>query len=167
MAAAAALARSRNRTPPSEPEAPETAEPAESTEDAISRTLMDASQDGDTSPAGPGAETTASGRRALLPDIEEINSTLRPDERAAAQAEAEAAEEGDAPKKRGGFRTGFLTVLSLVVVALLLYVFAAPLAEAVPPLAEPLGAYVTWVDGLRAWLDGAAGALADRLAQAG
>ncbi|MGJ8546500.1 MAG: zinc-ribbon domain-containing protein [Sulfitobacter sp.] len=97
-----------------------------------------------------------SSRRDLLPDIEEINSTLR-----STSDRAPAGDDGhaqiDAPteqRKKRGFRTGFLVMLLLLVFALLIYIFAADLAQMVPALTETLQAYVDFVNGLRLWLDG-------------
>ena len=78
-----------------------------------------------------------SARRELLPDIEEINSSLRPDERAA-EAEAEANGVG-------------------------VYVFAGPIAEMVPQAGAALARYVAWVDAQRIALAAAAEALTARI----
>jgi predicted Zn finger-like uncharacterized protein len=92
-------------------------------------------------------------RRARLPDVEEINSTLRP---------SEAAEDDMAPDMsqvaaadgRSSFRSGFLLVLTLAILGSAVYGSADALAEAVPALAEPLKGYVAFVDSLRLQLDG-------------
>jgi predicted Zn finger-like uncharacterized protein len=121
-------------------------------------------------PATEAAAATAltGSRRDLLPDIDEINSTLRSsnERRTSKVEEAERASEAS-PRKRGGFRRGFLTVFVLAGVALAIYAYA-PLIEARVPQAAPyLSGYVQWVDGLRgqlndglvrllAWLDGMA-----------
>lgn len=96
-----------------------------------------------------GVERAAS-RRKMLPDIEEINSTLRPG-RDAAGGEGSA---GEAPEGRGGFRRGFTLTVLLAVILAALYVLAPRLAEQVPALAPVLGAYVAAVDSARLWLDG-------------
>jgi predicted Zn finger-like uncharacterized protein len=99
-------------------------------------------------------------RRDLLPDIEEINSTLRPG--AEARDEAEAALLAAAPKPRA-FRTGFFSVLLIALVLVILYVMAPQLAARYPATEPAMTAYVATVDSLRVWLDGvmqsAAGAL--------
>lgn len=93
-------------------------------------------------------------RRELLPDIEEINSTLRSDDHGDGDA-AHAQEDADSvARKRSGFRTGFLLMVALFVLMVLLYVFAPQLAQAVPQLDPYLSGFVAWVDGLRMWLDG-------------
>jgi predicted Zn finger-like uncharacterized protein len=99
------------------------------------------------------AETRPSARRDLLPDVEEINSTLRPSEQL---AEADAAGGGDMamPPPRRGFRSGFLTVMTLAILGAAVYITAPRLSAAVPSLAGPLDAYVGFVDGFRLQLDG-------------
>jgi hypothetical protein len=112
------------------------------------------------------AETThPASRRSRLPDIEEINSTLRPqgfppghDPTSDAADEAEAAAQG-----AGSFRAGFLLIITLAVVLTLIYAFAPQLAQAVPALEAPLAAYVQTADALRLWLDGAMRGLIDSL----
>ncbi len=92
-------------------------------------------------------------RRALLPDIEEINSTLRPgaDQRGGEDVPAfrEAAE------RRKGFGAGFLSVILLAVLLALAYAFAPRLAALVPQASGALDAYVAGVDAARLWLDSA------------
>ena len=92
-------------------------------------------------------------RRNLLPDIDEINSSLSSDSGDAAGSmdpgEVETPDTG-----KGGFRRGFYTVLLLAVIGLLLYMFAPQLARAVPALEGVMMTYVAIVDALRGWLDG-------------
>jgi len=45
-------------------------------------------------------------------------------------------------------------IVVIALIALALYVFAPQLSAAVPAAEPSLTAYVTWVDGLRLWLDG-------------
>lgn len=87
-------------------------------------------------------------RRELLPDIEEINSSLRPD---AANTYADV--EDDMPKQRSGFRRGFVLMVILAIIALAAYVFSPQISVAVPQIEPALTSYVTWVDGMRIWLD--------------
>lgn len=89
-------------------------------------------------------------RRDMLPDIEEINSTLRPDA-SGAPLEDYPDEDLD-PGRRGGFRNGFTFVIVLVLIALAVYIFAPQIQEAVPSTESALNAYVAWIDGLRDWL---------------
>ncbi len=91
-------------------------------------------------------------RKTRLPDVEEINSTLRPAEQAmdsADDAQLDVAAEG-----RSSFRSGFLLVMTLAIIGAALYISADALAEAVPSLAGLLKGYVGMVDGLRLQLDG-------------
>ena len=91
-------------------------------------------------------------RRTRLPDVEEINSTLRPTETALEGAGAEALPV--AAEARSSFRSGFLMVLTVAILGSAVYGAADALAEAVPALAGPLKAYVGFVDSLRLHLDG-------------
>jgi len=112
--------------------------------------------------AAGGTEDTAAtaaalgSRRDLLPDIDEINSTLRSGSGRTGSGAADLEPEIEAPtrqRKRRGFRTGFMTVLLIFIVLAVLYIFAPRLAEAVPALADPLQTYVTTIDTGRVWLD--------------
>ena len=74
-----------------------------------------------------GQETSAPARGDMLPDIDEINSTL-------AATSDHNGEDGDYPPKarRRGFRLGFSLVLLLVVVGFLVYQYSPQIAERVP-----------------------------------
>jgi len=100
----------------------------------------------------PEPEPDSAARHRLLPDIDEINDTLR-GETAAAGAAAAATVAGAEAARRGGFRRGFITVVVIAVLAAVLYLLAPMLAERFPTLAPPLAAYTDWVDGIRLWLD--------------
>lgn len=99
------------------------------------------------------AEERPAARRDLLPDVEEINSTLRPSEQAEDATEVEY-DDQDEESSGGGFRAGFLLVMTIAILAAGLYVSAPKLTALVPSLADPLSAYVAAVDDLRMWLDG-------------
>lgn len=110
--------------------------------------------DDDQSGVDTGAAVSAlASRRDMLPDIEEINSTLR------STGDRDIA--GDDPdpqapirnRKRRGFRRGFLWAVILILIAVLVYVFKAQIAAALPAADPALSAYVIWVDGLRDGLD--------------
>ncbi|MCU0826529.1 MAG: hypothetical protein MUE52_03795 [Tabrizicola sp.] len=113
---------------------------------AIASTLAAASAlDADGKPAA---------RRDLFPDVEEINSTLRPTEY---QVETAADAADPAPvltQARRGFRSGFLTVMTIAIVGAAVYVAAPMLGSAIPSLASPLDGYVAFVDSFRLQLDG-------------
>ena len=89
-------------------------------------------------------------RRTRLPDVEEINSTLRPSE----TAEDDAAAIAPVAEGRSSFRSGFLLVMTLAILASALYGSADAIAAAVPALAGPLKGFVSFVDSLRLHLDG-------------
>jgi predicted Zn finger-like uncharacterized protein len=90
-------------------------------------------------------------RRDLLPDIEEINSSLR----STNDRQTSNTESGVAPaRKKRGFRRGFTTVVLIAIVLATLYVFAPAIAKAIPQVDPYLSSYVTFVDQGRSWLDG-------------
>lgn len=95
-------------------------------------------------------ETAAASRRALLPDIEEINSSLRSDaERTPSDAPMEVAK----IKSRRSFRTGFFGVLLILTLLAGAYAFAPQISDLVPALVPTLDNYLEAVDALRLWID--------------
>lgn len=100
--------------------------------------------------AAPAPEPSAQSRRDLLPDIEEINSTLSPDEGVhEGDAEAVTPAVARAASTRRGRKIGFGLVLILAVVAVIAYVSAGSISEAMPDAAPAVAAYVEWVNSLR------------------
>ena len=105
------------------------------------------------------AKTTAAAigsRRDLLPDIEEINSSLRTgSERRPVGMRDDLGDETlqTGSGERKGFRRGFLFVVLLAVVLMLVYGSAPEIAKAVPQVDPYLSAYVAWMDGIRLSLD--------------
>lgn len=102
------------------------------------------------------SNTAASGsgkRRDLLPDIEEINSTLS----AASERDVDGTVLNDKTRKerarRTSFRTTFLIFIFVVLLLVLFYTLAPMLAQKVPALEGILNAYVTAANAFRAWLD--------------
>lgn len=86
-------------------------------------------------------------RHALLPDIEEINSSLRPsDEQEDTSLPSQAA------ASRRSFRLGFWLMIAIAVLIVVAYVFAEDMAE-VPGLNAWVAGYVNLIDGLRLELD--------------
>jgi len=111
----------------------------------------------DSAPDLAAATAAAAGsRRDLLPDIEEINSTLRStgDRQGVAVKGAEVDTETVLKTRQRSFRRGF--AVSIVIVALLvgLYVATPRIVEAVPAAEPALVAYTGQVDAARLWLDG-------------
>lgn len=98
---------------------------------------------------GP-AEAEAGTRREMLPDIDEINDTLRGEAAAGAAAATVASAE---TARKGGFRRGFVLVVVLAILAVVVYLLAPTLSEQFPTLEPPLTGYTDWVDGVRLWLD--------------
>jgi len=90
-------------------------------------------------------------RRKVLPDIEEINSTLD-DPSTDPTPVATAAR---LARERQGRRLGFGLAVGFFAVLALLYVQGPRIASAVPAFAPALDSYVAAIDGGRRWLDGA------------
>ena len=91
-----------------------------------------------------------SARRDLLPDVEEINSTLRPSE----VPSEDFAQSGMPQREAKGFRSGFLMVMTVAIIGAAIYTAAPRLGVMVPALAGVLEAYVGAIDSLRLSLDG-------------
>jgi predicted Zn finger-like uncharacterized protein len=93
-----------------------------------------------------------SARRQLLPDIEEINSTLR-----ATSERGDEAAARDAPEtlrqRRSGFRRGFLTALLVMTLMLLPYILADSFVTRFPALEPAIVRYSAGIDSLRIWMD--------------
>lgn len=94
-------------------------------------------------------------RREMLPDIEEINSSLRPgdvavDDQGTAYEIARRPEPG-----RSSFRSGFVLMLVIGLVGLLAYVMAPQISAQIPAAKPAMDGYVRSVDAGRVWLDGA------------
>ncbi|WP_084794242.1 zinc-ribbon domain-containing protein [Pseudoponticoccus marisrubri] len=111
------------------------------------------------------AAAAAGSRRDLLPDVDEINQTLRAtsEPRVVDTARGEQVTEKAARREGGGFSKGFFMVVVLVLIALAIYVSAPQITEAVPAAAPVLQAYVEAVDAGRTWLDGQVTALLQTL----
>ncbi|WP_417256821.1 zinc-ribbon domain-containing protein [Celeribacter halophilus] len=119
-------------------------------------------------PADPGlvagGVAAATGkRRDLLPDIEEINSTL--------SAASERDDDGTVPDEdtrreraeRSGFRTVFLTLVLIAVFLVALYILSPLIAAKVPALAGVMETYVHMANSFRGWLDQTLSAASARL----
>lgn len=101
--------------------------------------------------APPPAPAKPPARRDLLPDVEEINSTLQPGD-ATNDADAEVDALPDLTR-RASFRSGFLLAMVLLLAAAAIYIAADSIAELVPGLRGPLDSYVGFIDSLRLWLN--------------
>lgn len=96
-------------------------------------------------------------RRDLLPDIEEINSTLRHDRTQGQQAgptPTAALDRPEKPRKSGGFMRGFTVMIALAAILAAVYVYAPQIAQSLPQADPYLSSYVAWMDDARIWLDG-------------
>lgn len=104
-------------------------------------------------PGDPEIVARPASRRELLPDIEEINSTLR--------ASSEPRVEGGdlplppvvVPDARRGFRSGFTLMLIIAAGLWLAYVMAPRIATQIPASASAMDAYVAAVDKARVTVD--------------
>lgn len=108
----------------------------------------------DTIEAGGAMQDRVAPRRDLLPDIEEINSTLRAGSEARG-AEAEAMVAAEKARAKGGFRAGFIVTLFLAVLLTAAYTMAPRIAQHLPGSAPMMASYVHGVDVARIWLDDA------------
>lgn len=95
----------------------------------------------------PAPAPAAGSKRALLPAIEEIKSSLNP------TADPDDEDAAPAAPPREGFRSGFVFALLIAVVLLAVYVLAPLIGAKVPALKAPLEAYVTTVNAARLALD--------------
>jgi len=110
--------------------------------------------------AAAAAAAVAESRRGLLPDIEEINSSLRhtSDRRPARADDHDTPRTSVDPRdvateKPRGFSRGFSVTLLIAMLLLAVYIFAPALAEAVPALSPVVNSYVAAIDQLRLMLD--------------
>lgn len=91
-------------------------------------------------------------RRNLLPDIEELSSTLQPGGEPRRKGNADSALPPTEQDDRRGFRQGLSLVLLVAIVLVGLYALAPLIAQNIPALAEPMAGYVALVDNLRTGL---------------
>lgn len=101
------------------------------------------------------ASVDGSTRRDLLPDIEEINSTLRSgSDQVDAATPTTAVAPGPARRNRGGgFMRGLTVAILFGALLALLYLNAPQIAQSVPQADPMLSAFVALVDQARVWLD--------------
>ena len=91
-------------------------------------------------------------RRDLLPDIEEINSTLRSNSARSPGTDPGQTAQVEVQEKRSS-RRGFILTIALIAILALIYSYAPQLAEAVPAMEPALSGYVAMIDSWRMWLD--------------
>lgn len=116
---------------------------------AEKRAEGDARVDALTGQAATAAAATAGSRRELLPNIDEINSTLRSD----AERSNDNADNADALAEKRGFRFGFTMMMTFFIVLVAIYLLADQISAAVPALEGTMTVYVDTVDSMRLWLD--------------
>lgn len=110
-------------------------------------------------PQRPDSQT----KSELLPDIEEINSTLEEAPQAPDEVEPTETLAEQAAKGKRGFRIGFGLALLVFAGLIFAYVEAASLAERAPQLAETLAQYQNSVDKLRISLESAAQSMVEQM----
>lgn len=94
-----------------------------------------------------------SSRSNLLPDIDEINSSLDSEGTKEDKRPASAEPDMTATPRKSSFRSGFRLAVILAVFALVVYIFAPQLSGAVPQLADTLSGYVDTVNSWRSSLN--------------
>lgn len=93
-------------------------------------------------------------RRDRLPDIEDINSTLRTADATGLDPVPDDALAYNPPPEGGsGFRRGFSLMLVLAACLISVYALAPQIAQSMPQADPYLSAYVAQVDTARTWLD--------------
>lgn len=90
-------------------------------------------------------------RGSDLPDIEDINSTLRPED--VAKANRKPADPVEEAEQRRGFRLGFTVMVAAAVALVCLYVYAPLIVEQMPASEPAMIAYVDWANGARDGID--------------
>lgn len=99
-------------------------------------------------------------RKDLLPDIEELNSTLT----ATTDDEADETDEITQEKRqRSGFRRAFAVTILIFTILVLVYAFAPQIAAKLPALKSVLASYVEWVNAMRLAIDTMMQTAADKL----
>jgi len=103
-------------------------------------------------PAAPSDDTP---RRDLLPDIEELTSTLEPSRHARKREDLADLDDTNAEAVRGrDFRRGLSAMLLVCTILVVLYVMAPTVAQWIPALSGPLAGYVAMIDSLRVMVAG-------------
>jgi len=93
-------------------------------------------------------------RRDLLPDIEEINSSLRSTTERTRDVDAPVSDDVEEVRsKRSGFRVGFILILLVAVLGFVAYAFAPQIIAQVPQAEPYLTGYIAMVNEWRLSLD--------------
>ena len=98
----------------------------------------------------------AGSRKELLPDVEEINSSIVASQDRSPVDEGtilEAEIEQPVVKRRRGSRLAFRLIIIFILLALAVYVFAPQIVEAVPQTEPYLATYIDWINGIRDQID--------------
>jgi len=112
----------------------------------------------DPAKVGPAPDTGS--RRGLLPDIEEINSSLRASADKSTRTDLGPVQEAPPPRQRkSGFMRGVVVTLIIGLVLGMIYANAPQIAESLPQADPMLSSYVALVDQARLWLDAQAAGL--------
>ncbi|MBE0414442.1 zinc-ribbon domain-containing protein [Yoonia sp.] len=104
--------------------------------------------------ASTGAVMRSSQRN--VPDIQEINATLRAHAQTTGRAAVTGAEQEPSVQRRG-FRRGFTMMLVLLAIAIMPYFFAAQIVEQLPQTRTFMTQYIQTIDQLRIQLHDVAG----------
>ncbi|ARE41278.1 MJ0042 family finger-like domain protein [Rhodovulum sp. P5] len=99
-------------------------------------------------------------KRERLPDIDQINSTLSA---SSDRVTDMAAWKRERDSRRSSFRSGFLGVVAIAAMVIAVYALAPQIAGLHPMLEPPMTAYVSVIDGARAWINETVPALVARL----
>ncbi|ABG31225.1 hypothetical protein CEP88_17830 [Roseobacter denitrificans] len=98
------------------------------------------------------SSSAMSSRRELLPDIEEINSTLRSNNDRSPGSDPGQTAQIEVREKRNS-RRGFILAIALVGGLVLVYLYAPQIAQQIPQAEPALMSYVEIANGWRVWLD--------------
>ena len=92
-------------------------------------------------------------RREMLPEIDEINTTLRASSEPRGGDASAVTDSLPGAQDTAAFRTGFVLMIVLALAIVALYVMAPKLAQQIPAAKGALEGYVAVVDSARLWLD--------------
>lgn len=98
-------------------------------------------------------EPPASSRRDLLPDIEEINSTLRTDGERSALSRVPQNDAAASKARNSGFARGFAVVMVIAAAVVFAYANAPEISQKLPQADSALNSLVAIIDKARIWLD--------------